>query len=619
MRILRLYQLVLVEAILVEWSLSFSPLLQPLRAFHSVASTTGSCCSSNVPCYANNGPLSARTSSEFAVIEDESDGAAPTDFSQSSFIRISQNELHNDKTGNATRQRTPAGVGSLRPEYAALPPGTLVQVQVDDATQARKAFKKRRRTESPLYLPCRIVGIDQLNMVRWNLIFLLQNFGYPYYDGIQITIPELARRYRSNLQSSLSRQTSLMGFDSTDDMLVSLFPPSIQQAYGVRLIQTPGCSPRIAAPMTKTKALLRASKTPRLQFERQSNSTALKHTGVIISQNSSSFIQLTTELRVSQIDDLDSGKVYNGSIHPAVVYRYDGDDSAATPLLTLALDPRVPRKQMHIQPAKPFDPKRFVEKPENDFDQLRVGEGPYKAKVLKLLGKHATVDMGVAFLGKSGKYERLDGILEFRDAYRMELVRKPKDFTTQAGCTPITISELPRPESSLSINETEKPKWLPRHLRGVTREPPELMPYFFRYWVNEGEEIDVYIRSISKQSRRFTVTTNPTAHGRKARDMDKEREVRRKRKRLTNQLGGSLETLEEMKGKSCVGIVRAKSKRGDWVYVQPSLDGLPVGIGTLQQGVPMDLAKGDRVKVQINGIDSERGQLALDVLEKIEI
>lgn len=93
---------------------------------------------------------------------------------------------------------------SQRPEYGALSRGTVVQVQVGDVSLARKAWKKRRRTGSPLLVPCSVLNADRQSMVRWNLSFLLEKFGKSQKDGIQISSSELSNKYRTFLKSSLS-------------------------------------------------------------------------------------------------------------------------------------------------------------------------------------------------------------------------------------------------------------------------------------------------------------------------------------------------------------------------------------------------------------------------------
>eukprot|EP00980_Cylindrotheca_fusiformis_P008207 scaffold1736_cov127-Cylindrotheca_fusiformis.AAC.21 len=92
---------------------------------------------------------------------------------------------------------------SQRPEYGALASGTVVQVQVGDVSLARKAWKKRRRTGSPLLVPCSVLNVDRQSMVRWNLMYLLEKFGRSQKDGIQISAEDLSSKYRTFLKSSL--------------------------------------------------------------------------------------------------------------------------------------------------------------------------------------------------------------------------------------------------------------------------------------------------------------------------------------------------------------------------------------------------------------------------------
>lgn len=91
----------------------------------------------------------------------------------------------------------------VRPEYGALSVGTVVQVQVGDVSLARKAWKKRRRTGSPLLVPCSILNVDRGSMVRWNFMFLLEKFGRARSDGIEISTTELSKKYRTFLKSSM--------------------------------------------------------------------------------------------------------------------------------------------------------------------------------------------------------------------------------------------------------------------------------------------------------------------------------------------------------------------------------------------------------------------------------
>jgi hypothetical protein len=110
----------------------------------------------------------------------------------------SQQQQQQQPSQQATPKFTPTP-----PEYGALAPGTVVQVQIGDLSLARKAWKKRRRTGSPLLVPCSILTVDRNSMVRWNLIHLLEKFGSAQSDGIAMTVGELSQQYKSFLKSSL--------------------------------------------------------------------------------------------------------------------------------------------------------------------------------------------------------------------------------------------------------------------------------------------------------------------------------------------------------------------------------------------------------------------------------
>ena len=98
---------------------------------------------------------------------------------------------------------TPPAENKNKPEYGALSPGTVVQVQVGDVSLARKAWKKRRRTGSPLLIPCSVLNVDRQSMVRWNLIYLLEKFGQAREGGVELSATQLSKRYRTYLKSSL--------------------------------------------------------------------------------------------------------------------------------------------------------------------------------------------------------------------------------------------------------------------------------------------------------------------------------------------------------------------------------------------------------------------------------
>jgi hypothetical protein len=92
-------------------------------------------------------------------------------------------------------------------EYAALLPSGqanhVLQVQVGNLSLARKAWKKRRRSGSPLLVPCSILNLDRTTMLRWNCIYLLYKFGSAQKDGVVMSLDDLTKRHKSHLKGQL--------------------------------------------------------------------------------------------------------------------------------------------------------------------------------------------------------------------------------------------------------------------------------------------------------------------------------------------------------------------------------------------------------------------------------
>ena len=57
-------------------------------------------------------------------------------------------------------------------------------------------------------------------------------------------------------------------------------------------------------------------------------------------------------MRVSQKEDVDSGRVVEGSILSAAIYSYDKIGDGGSPLLTLALDPGTVREKLKLKPDR---------------------------------------------------------------------------------------------------------------------------------------------------------------------------------------------------------------------------------------------------------------------------
>ncbi len=793
--------------------------------------------------------------SEFSVVDegyddDDDDDEAEVDFRQrkrgggdllvineDAKSRQRSEEIDSDESGGNHHKSSPL-------EYAALRPGTVVQVQVGDLSLARKAWKKRRRTGSPLLVPCSVLNVDRRSAVRWNLIFLLEKFGRPGHGkkgGVVMSLKDLAQSYRKYLKSSLGRQADALGFESTEDMIKELFNKKIQESYGVFFEEKKeGSEPRdgdddatsssstmlyLTAPINRRKAQQRSSNPAMLQFRPPRNGDydgigvagtpvgasvdtdvhvddigTLTHTGWIRALKEEKTVQgeggeqklqrqysnfpLSACLRVSQKDDLDTGRVQEGKIFPAVVFDYDKIGDGGSPLLTLSLNAASGgRQRLKIKPDKRY--KVLKRKPKYQFNELSVGDGPYRAKVIKLVGnkQKALVDLGVGreLSSAGGNTVQVLGTLRFKDSVELEDDTPPKqsfpfveyddeddddledlivssldeldaldedyeddedegdladellslrtgDFepgtfeegeveedisdqftldengnlvfndpetgeTTMVGDidddeedesdseteddteeVEITDTEsgddgdisdhsmatmfLQNEDGSITYNDPETGETMtvsegdeefedmmmvksliddslgPKSAENAATpsEPEEeedeteatqdakasgAKPKLRSKRLTVGEYVEVYISNVSKQSNQFQVTTNPLVKGQKAKDIKKEAGTKKKLDRLKKTFGGNLSRIYSLKGTECEGIVKAASKTGDWVYVQPGLEDLPVGIGALENEDLGDLSAGDTVRVRISGIDEERGQLSMEVLSRL--
>lgn len=72
---------------------------------------------------------------------------------------------------------SPENESTVSPEYISLQPGSLLRIRIGDPAASRKAWKKRRRSGSPILIPCSILGTDRINSIRCNLRYLVQKYG----------------------------------------------------------------------------------------------------------------------------------------------------------------------------------------------------------------------------------------------------------------------------------------------------------------------------------------------------------------------------------------------------------------------------------------------------------
>jgi hypothetical protein len=395
--------------------------------------------------------------SEFTVDEDDDNVADDTDssFATDFSIRAKRNAYGDLMIVNedSVQQNEYATEDSNQPkqrqkdrptmEYGYLRPGTVVRIQIGDLNLARKAWKKRRRTGSPLLVPCSVLNVDRLSMVRWNLLFLLEKFGRTVANskndpGIEISLVSLARTYRTFLKSSLNRQVDALEFESAEEMLSTVFNKKIQESYGIILeerTEKDGSSMLyLTAPISRTRAQKRVANAPMMQFRLHQDgdygdSDTLTHTGFVRAlkeykddeERDYEYLPLSAAIRVSQKEDIDSGRVVEGSVFAAVIFDYDRIGDGGSPLLTLTLDPGNVREQLKFKDDRW---KNVIQKPKVLLGDLTVGDGPFKAKVIKMEKGRAVVDFGVGRPVRGIGDVKVLGSLQFKDA--VELAFDPK-------------------------------------------------------------------------------------------------------------------------------------------------------------------------------------------------
>jgi hypothetical protein len=631
---------------------------------------------------------------EFSVIGDEGDEEArspvqeeedrpPEDvFTRDSPAREVRRENESSSSSAAT-----VSSGSGRLQYAAMEPGTVLQIQVGDVSLARKAWKKRRRSGSPLLVPCSVLAADRESSVRWNLMYLLEKFGGPAPAGrgrgvISLSQSELSRRHGSHLKSSLRRHCGALGRgDSAGDLLRALFPRGAQDSYGVRLVEDGEGSLRLESFAGRSRARKRAGQAAVLEFTPDpGRPDLLRHTGYVRLKRDADHRRddgniyyarpLSAALRVGR-EDVDAGRVFTGSTHAAVVFDFDAAGDAGAPLLTLALDPSRNRVRERFLGRGGFvsaageDRSAAAAAPVRPEDvrvrwsDLSVGTGPLEGTVVRLTKTGAWVDCGIGrSLGGGGGEERLTkvyGFLNFRDAvrgrksapgqevdsdktddddwdeifYDEDQIEEEEDVThlylqSDDGSLLYTDPETGKTQVLGSLDdETEEGQEVSDDTDDATAEssasyrysvvttPPTMMK---SQRLHVGDRIKVYVKSASRQNKQIMFTMDRSIQGKKAKELKRESAVNKKLSRLAKQFGG-LHRIQQLQGRECNGVVKATSR--DRLYVQPEDENLPVGVATCTEEVAEAVQKGDAVRIQLEGVDEDRGQLAIHVIRKL--
>jgi hypothetical protein len=609
-------------------------------------------------------------------------------------------------------------VSKARPEFAALSPGSPVEIQIGNLDLARKAWKKRRRSGSPLLIPCSILTTDRKSMVVNNLIFLLHKFGKPISEQdmperpggyksnhIAIPFPDLSRWYKSHLRASLAKHATSLGYETAAELVKDVISPQIEEEDGVKL-WTVGKHSWLVARISKMRGHRLSAQSAMLQF-REGEDDVMLHTGKtrIKSDDGPGSFDLepvSAALRVSQ-RALDAGLVSTGSTHRGTLVGVDPMGDGGSPLLKVSLNlPNEISKRKRVRNMAPVDGKPI----EHELNQLKGGDGPFIGKVVRVSARSgaAFIDIGA---GRSVKRResggdgltRVLGMLRFDDLVddlstsaaeslleaeeedevdlREEALNameyedeseedEGEEMTSDEISSDFSVDDLFDDDSSASDEEEgeeviedishlvsledgvysfsdpesgEKVRMgsLRNDVIGTIEGDDEEDDFFAGLSPEQrfeklgelldddedegsdtlqvGDEIDVYIQAVSKQSGRFMVTTRSSVQSMKV--VKKESKANKNLDRLLSKFGDDINNILNLAGEEGEGVVKAISQTGDWVYVQPNFQDLPVGVAQIAENVEAaSISVGDSVQVRLDGVDESRGQLALTVIAK---
>lgn len=349
-------------------------------------------------------------------------------------------------------------------ECAALLPAQAVQVKLGEIAQARKAWKKRRRSGSPLLIPVEILGLDRTSLVRNNVLAILLKYGNPITNqsagglssmddlprnGVCLSVSKLCKLTERDYCTNLRDNSHVLGFDGVGDMLISLFGggdddssaqdtnTSKSNTYGVKVVKG-------------QDNLLLVSKLTKRQAREEVSKVCLAHVGSISASDDTtdeaSFashlgtakvrqdrgppptfttVPLAAAVRVKQ-EDVEEGRVQSNDLANAFVFSFEQpqsteDNEGSSPLLTLALHPPPRRAANNKRNQRRQETRANAEENiSRKLKSLKVGEGPLKGTVVAVSPRAgaAFVDVGVGRerskrLG--GGTTRVLGMLRFED------------------------------------------------------------------------------------------------------------------------------------------------------------------------------------------------------------
>ncbi len=550
---------------------------------------------------------------------------------------------------------------SSNTELAFLLPGQSLRIRIGDTNASRKAWKKRRRNASPILIPASILDVSRQMLVRWNVFALICLIGEevvinPNEGGgegranvlLGATAGKLVRAYKRTLQGDLREHAIAMGYESVESLLSSLFDEMeyshrylVDDRENSNSIVRSFVEPRhgnlvLGTALSRRQGRTLAASAGLVQFQLVNDDTdddakvnvkqvtsMMVHTGMAVPRpptlgkptSSSSLIPEPLGVALRVYDGAFARRYQEGNEIDAVVHSYDDRGDCGGPLLvfTMARDPQgrgqgggsgaVLSSSSYVV-GRASSSNRNTNNSgiddagvERELTELKAGDGPFKATAVAVSSRSgaAFVDCGVGRRrGKKygGGLTRVLGMLRFEDGATIDDNNDNAVMTIKSD-------------------------------------------YFD---IEAGDEIQVYIRAVSPQSGRFMVTLDPSIKDKKAKDIKLEKRAEKRKERLLSRKI-SHHDIQNLEGEILDGIVKAKSKVGNWYYVQPfvrkeenestellSFDALlPVGVADASTFITAgeddsgssqcdSYSVGDHVRVRVEGIDEMRGQLSLTLM-----
>jgi hypothetical protein len=340
-----------------------------------------------------------------------------------------------------------------KPECASLLPGQVVTIRIGDTSLARKAWKKRRRSGSPILVPCTIMGMNRDLMVKYNLINLLHRFGRSSQgnsnnNGVVLTVGALVKLYKYRLGGDLLQHAKAFGYGTIVAYLRSVFDQEFAEESGIKIIRT-GAKNELALASSLSIRVARESAYDAefVQFIVSDNGddNRMLHSGTtfqiannkekyntIAAMDSSTIQPLSAAVRIAHADEV-SNRLTSGMECNAFLHSYDINGDNGSPLLICSIDP--PQTQIRNQVKRRSYVRRQMSKSNSDIElmksldgeasldlkDLHAGDGPFQATVVRVSERSgaAFVDLGVSRQkGKKhgGGKARILGMLRFEDA-----------------------------------------------------------------------------------------------------------------------------------------------------------------------------------------------------------